>query len=168
MRSRRFNPVLLLGVVLAVATSLPALAVPMLYGVTGSSDSQSSRYTIGSVTGATTLVGATGTSHVTGIDFDPTSGILYGVRSDIFGTGATELLTLDIATGAATVVGTTGQQIPDITITPSGVLRGWSEIDSTLNTFDNPVEINTATGATSLAASGLSTSSTGVAVLDET
>lgn len=90
------------------------------------------------------------------------------MRSDIFGTGATELLTLDIATGAATVVGTTGQQIPDITITPSGVLRGWSEIDSTLNTFDNPVEINTATGATSLTASGLSTSSTGVAVLDET
>tara|TARA_R110002073_G_scaffold198736_4_gene357898 strand:+ start:1847 stop:2479 length:633 start_codon:yes stop_codon:yes gene_type:complete len=167
MRRWRFNPVLLLGVVPGLATSCPVLAVPMLYGVTGSGGSPSSLYTINPLTGATTLVGATGTNHVTGIDFDPITGTLYGVRSDVFGSGETQLLTLYSGTVAAAVVGTTSYRIPDITITRNGVLRGWSDTDATSSFFDNPVEINKATGVTSHTVSGLDTNGTGVAVLDE-
>ena len=72
----------LLATAMLFGISLPAGAGPILYGVTGSSFTSSSLYTIDPTTGATTLIGATGFSHFTGLDFDPTSGILYAVQSD--------------------------------------------------------------------------------------
>ena len=162
MRISRRHRVTVFGLVLLLTASLPALAVPVLYGVTGSF-SISSLYTVDPVTGATTLVGATGTDHITGIDFDPTSGTLYGVRSDFFESGATQLLTLNAGTGAATVVGTTGSQIPDITIGPDGVLRGWARAGIGNNDL---AEIDKATGATTITASVLGTNRTGVATRD--
>lgn len=69
-----------------------------------------------------------------------------------------------MATGAATVIGTTGAQIPDITIGSDGVLRGWSEWDGT--TSDDPIVINKSTGGATTTPSGLGTAQTGVAILD--
>ena len=114
-------------------------------------------YTVDPVSGATTLIGATGFSHVTGIDFDPTTGILYGVVSDLFNSGTAELITIDPSTGVGTVVGPTGNQIPDITVGPDGILRGWTE------NSDDPIVINKFTGAVTGTSSGLGTAATGVA-----
>ena len=152
---------LLLGALFAA----PAQAAPVLYGVTGAGGAPSSLYTVDPLTGAATLIGATGFSHVTGIDFDPTTGTLYGVVSDLFN-GTTALITIDPATGAGTVVGTTGNQIPDITIGPDGILRGWSEcsaVPCSAADPDNPIAIDKGTGAVTLTSSSLSTQDTGVA-----
>lgn len=132
-----------------------ASATPVLYGVTGAGNAPSSLYTVDPVSGATTLIGATGFSHVTGIDFHPTTGILYGVVSN--DSLQQDLITINSSTGAGTVVGPTGNQIPDITIGPDGVLRGWSELS------DDPIVINQSTGAVTVTPSDLDTSSTGVA-----
>lgn len=141
-----------------VYLALPAhtSAAQTLYGVTGAGDAPSSLYTVDPVTGSTVLIGATGFSHVTGIDFDPTSGTLYGVVS-----GGDLLLIIDKMTGVGTVVGnTTVDQIPDITIGPDGVIRGWTE-DS-----DDPITIDKLTGTVTVTASSLGTSHTGVATQD--
>ena len=67
-------PALVVAIFLGFSAS--ASAAPILYGMTGSGGSSSSLYTIDPTTGATTLIGATGQTHMTGIDFDPTTGIL--------------------------------------------------------------------------------------------
>jgi hypothetical protein len=134
--------------------------------MTGSGGSSSSLYTIDPTTGATTLIGATGQTHMTGIDFDPTTGILYGVQSDYFGSGATNLFSINTSTGAASLIGATGAQIPDITIGADGVIRGWSEFDG--NSRDDPVVINKTTGTATTTLSSLGTARTGVASLDAT
>jgi hypothetical protein len=126
-RLSRGTCVLSLCVAALLSFANNAHADSVLYGVTGSSNTASSLYTIDPVTGATTLIGSTGLSHVTGIDFDPITGVLYGVQSDLFGSGAANLLTIDPVTGLATIIGSTGNQIPDITIGSDGVLRGWTE-----------------------------------------
>jgi hypothetical protein len=134
-----------------------ASATPVLYGVTGAGNAPSSLYTVDPVSGTTTLIGATGFSHVTGIDFDPTTGILYGVVSDLFDSGTADLITINSSTGAGTVVGPTGNQTPDITIGPDGILRGWTE------NSDDPIVIDTSTGAVTVTSSDLGTANTGVA-----
>jgi hypothetical protein len=132
----------------SACTCITALAqsTPTLYGVTGSGGNPSSLYTVDPQSGVTALVGPTGFSHVTGIDFDPTTGILYGVISDSAISGVNELITIDPFTGVGTVVGPTGFQISDITIGPDGILRGW-----TINgDSDGPVTIDKQTGTTTL------------------
>ena len=62
-------------------------------------------YSVDKTTGAKTFIGYCGYGDVGALDFDPTTGILYGARSDPFGFG--HLITIDLATGAATLVGTT-------------------------------------------------------------
>ena len=142
----------------------PTQAAPVLYGVTGAGGAPSSLYTVDPLTGAATLIGATGFSHVTGIDFDPTTGTLYGVVSDFFN-GTTALITIDPTTGVGTVVGPTANQIPDITIGSDGILRGWSECSANPCTppADNPITIDKATGAVTQTSSSLGTQDTGVA-----
>ncbi|HUT92028.1 MAG TPA: GEVED domain-containing protein, partial [Thermoguttaceae bacterium] len=85
----------------------------LLYTLTGSAAADPNvLYTIDPVSGAATRVGPTGVSVSDGggtllervgadLDFDPTSGILYGVSS----AGTVELFTIDVNTGAASVVG---------------------------------------------------------------
>ena len=148
-----------------VYLALPAhtSAAQTLYGVTGAGNAPSSLYTVDPVTGSTVLIGATGFSHVTGIDFDPTSGTLYGVVSDLFYSGTTLLLTIDQRTGAGTVIGSTANQIPDITIGPDGVIRGWTEGGTG---DDDPITIDKLTGTVTVTASPLGTSHTGVATQD--
>lgn len=136
--------------------------------MTGSGGASSSLYTVDVTTGAATLVGSTGYTHVTGLEYDASTGKLFAVVSDLFNSGTTQLLELNTSTGAATLIGTTGHQIPDLTIGADGVLRGWTEGAAVGSGYDDPVEINTSTGAATATASGLSTSRTGVAVLDAT
>jgi hypothetical protein len=62
---------------------------------------------INPVTGASTTIGSTGLSLAEGdLAFDPTSGALYGIsHMDV---GNRQLFTVDVATGAGTIVGTLG------------------------------------------------------------
>lgn len=77
---------------LALACLAPvAMAAPVLYGVSGARGASSSLYTIGPVTVATALIGATGYTHITGLDFDPTTSLLYAVVSDFSGSGGGQL-----------------------------------------------------------------------------
>lgn len=95
------------AMLLCFAAAVPSANAGVLYGVTGAGGGPSSLYTINTTTGAATLVGATGATHITGLDFDPTSGILYGVADSGF-LGTPMLVTIDKSTGAATTVGALG------------------------------------------------------------
>jgi hypothetical protein len=176
--ARSIRTMLLMG---ALATlPVPADAGPVLYGVTTAptapsspnstapsalnSSGLSSLYTVDPMTGATTLIGGTGFSHVTGLDFDPITGTLYGVARDPFGSGTASLITIDPTTGAGTLVGTIGQQIADITIGTDGVLRGWSEHDG-LSQTANSIVIDKTTGGVAITPSGLGAAQTGAALL---
>src|SRR4029079_18596476 len=94
--------------------------------------------------GVLQTIGAIGFNHVTDIDFNPVTGQLYGVVSDILGSGLTALISIDVNTGAGTLIGPTGAQIPDISFNSSGVLYAWSEAGAA---FDDLGTINLTTGA---------------------
>jgi uncharacterized repeat protein (TIGR01451 family) len=120
---------------------------PTLYAVTGAGGGSqcgatlSSLYTIDATTGASAtvgpvMIGGTQARHVTGLDFDPSTGTLYAVmggqQTDCSDDGQSSLLTIDAATGEATVVGTQGSiygNMPDITFDPFGTLYAWNEYD---------------------------------------
>jgi len=110
-------------------------------------------------------VGATGFSHVTGISFHPETGVLYGVVNP-FGGFSGQLITIDTATGAGTLVGSTNHRIPDIAFAPDGTLHGWAQIPGAFPAGqDNLVEIDLATGATTeVGPSALITFSTGFGI----
>lgn len=153
-----------LGAALLSVVMMSAASAQTLYGVTGASNTPSSLYTIDTATGAATLVGATGFSHVTGLSFDPTTGILYGHVSDIFNSGATQLITINPQTGAGTLIGTTGIQVPDMAFRSDGTLFAWSEWSNGGNQIDDLFIINKVTAtATIVAESGTGTSNTGLA-----
>lgn len=156
---------ILLWFIAGTAFASSASGSPILYGITGSGNTASSLYTVDPLTGSTTLIGPTGLSHLTSLDFDPTSGVLYAVQSDLYGSGDTNLVTLNTSTGAATIVGPTGAQIPDITIGSDGILRGWSECspDPTCPYYDDPIVIDKTNGAVTITLSDLGTEYTGVA-----
>lgn len=152
--------------VLATVGLFTASAAPILFAVSGSGNAASNLYTVNLTTGATTLVGATGFDHITGLAFNPVTGVLYGHVSNIFGSpSATNLVTIDRTTGAATLVGSTDNQIPDMTFNASGVLFAWSECSTaSCSNTDDLYTINTSTGAaTFVGESGIGTSNTGLA-----
>jgi len=74
----------------------------VLYAV----DSNNDLYTIDDVTGATTLIGPVGAS-IRGMEFDPTTGILWGGEGGAGGTND-GIYMINPFTGAATLVGNTG------------------------------------------------------------
>lgn len=133
-----------------------------MYAVSGAGGAPSQLYTVNPLTGATTLVGAIGFSHVTGLAIDPTSGQMYGCVSDIFGTGDVQLISINKNTGAGTLIGNTGHQIPDMSFRSDGQLFGWSEMDPSETFVDVLVSINKFTGAaTPIGTSTLGTANTG-------
>jgi sugar lactone lactonase YvrE len=144
----------------------------MLYAVSGAGGTASVLYRIDAATGNAQVVGPTGFTHVTALSFNPVTGVLYGHQSDITGSGATNLLAIDPTTGAGTVIGSTGQQIPDMSFSASGVLYAWSEGmivtdslgDPSFATNDDLYRIDPSTGAaTKVGESGLITVETGLA-----
>jgi hypothetical protein len=77
---------------------------------------------VDTLTGALTSVGLTGQGPISGLAFDSSSGIMYGVTA---GGGPAELVTIDLLTGAATVVGATGfDHIGSIEFASDGNLYG--------------------------------------------
>ena len=120
-----------------------------LYAVSGAGGTASNLYTVDASTGAFTLVGSTGFNGLAGVAIDPTTGDLYGVVSDLNGTGITQLISIDPNTGAGTLIGTTGHQISDISFNSSGDLYGWAESNNVGSGVDDDlVLIDTATGTT--------------------
>jgi len=133
---------------------VPNGPVTVMYAVDGASGNPSSLHVLDPANGSVLrTIGPTGFNHVTSIDIDPTSGIVYAVTNE-----SQQLLILDPDTGAGTVVGNTGHQIPDLAFDPAGRLYGWSE------SVDNLVSIDLDTGqATIVGGCACSTSRTGLA-----
>ncbi len=110
-------------------TQLPVGAGEILYGTTGAGNVASALYTIDTTTGGATLVGLIGFSHVVSIDFDPLTGVLYGIANSIPRGDNNTLITIDTTTGAGTaVVAVTGiDQSPDMSFDSAGTLCAWNE-----------------------------------------
>ena len=139
-----------LGVVLSgIALPRTASAAEILFGTSGAGGSASSLYTIDTGTGVATLVGPIGFSHVVSIDFDPLTGVLYGIEND-----GNTLITIDTATGVGTSTGVTVtgiSQSPDMSFDSAGTLYTWSEpFPDHLNTVDLITGVTTDVGPSGL------------------
>jgi hypothetical protein len=145
--------------VVVLAASSAAFA-DRLFAVDGAGGATASLYELDPTTGAIIqTIGSTGFAHVTGISFNPLTGQLYGVVSDSF-SGGGSLISIDLTTGAGTLIGSTSSQIPDISFSSSGVLYGWVEFGVA---FDQLATIDLTTGAVTAFAPSTGTSNTGLA-----
>lgn len=136
----------------------------LVYAVTGGRGgaAPSTLYTVDTVTGNATRVGGpaaqTGVSQITGLAFDPKSGVLYGHQNypDLPPGGPLvrgTLHTIDLSTGLATAVGETESAITDISFHSSGQLYGWmngSQRTGFTSLSDKLVTIDKTTGTFSL------------------
>jgi hypothetical protein len=130
------NPVEPTGMRAVSPAAASAVFSGRLFGISGARGAPSSLYLINRTTGASTLIGATGYNHIAAMDFDPTTGVLYGVANGS-GVGPPEtLVTIDVNTGAATFVATvswppglcgSANNVPDMTFNSAGVLYGWRD-----------------------------------------
>ncbi|MEY2538625.1 MAG: hypothetical protein QOG67_2365 [Verrucomicrobiota bacterium] len=124
-----------------------------LYGTAYSGSSgMATLYMIDSTTGIGTPVGlGTGYTRVGAIDFDPLTGILYGIGTDT-STDAVDLIKINTMTGMATTVGFTGiyfsNNFQDISFRSDGTLFGVA--NGTAYTIDLITGAASALGATSL------------------
>jgi hypothetical protein len=71
--------------------------------------------------GGSVSVGATGVGPISGLAYDASSDVLYGIAG---GPGPATLFTLDRATGEATPIGATGFQAGSLEFGPGGLLYG--------------------------------------------
>jgi Ca2+-binding RTX toxin-like protein len=125
------------------------VAPPVLYAADGAGGNPATTlYTVNPATGATDqTIGPIGFS-VTGLAFDPTTGILYGSTTSSDANEPGSLITINKQTGAGALVGAPGTTIipgcdtgtADLTFTTDGTLYGWTEC------FDMLVQINKSTG----------------------
>jgi hypothetical protein len=148
----------------ALAAALLGAAAPgygsaVLYGTTGNGGTPSSLYTVDTMTGATTLVGAIG-YVVNGLEWY--NGTLYGTTS-VTDPNYHGLITINTATGAGSSVGTgwgainTGT-VAEMAIDSAGNAYGWGEPSQ-----DDLYSINLAAGtATRVGESGLGTAVLGL------
>ena len=140
------------SVFLALIVALPgAVRAQVLYASIGSGET-GHLFTINPVTAAATYVATVNVSGVnvslTGLAFQPGTGVLYGVTA-AHGNYAQTLITIDRLSGAATLIGGSGGlggTVTDITFDPTGTtLYGWQ---SSNGAFPNSAGIiNLATGA---------------------
>ena len=93
--------------------------------------------------GASTFVGTTGRGPISGLAYDAATGLLYGIDG---GNGEANLLTLNRATGAASVIGSTGFQAGSLEFGPDGALYGGGTGSSAGRLY----RINRSTGASTL------------------
>jgi hypothetical protein len=77
-------------------------------------------------TGASVTIGATGVGSIVGLAVDPIGGSLYGITGG--GTRDSRLLTLDLGTGAATIIGPTGFDASALEFGPDGNLYGGGSV----------------------------------------
>lgn len=71
--------------------------------------------------GSSTLVGATGLGPVGGLAWDPITATMYGITG-CSQQGFSDLVTIDLATGLATLVGSTGMTAGSLEFGPDGML----------------------------------------------
>jgi hypothetical protein len=123
---------LLSALVALVSVAGGSARAQTLYAATGSNAAAGVLYTINPANGvATTIgpitVGATAIS-MTGLAFSPITGTLYGATSND-GALSRSLVTINPATGAATLIGgggtLSGSGVGDISFDNTGVLYGW-------------------------------------------
>ncbi len=76
--------------------------------------------TLNPFTGTSTIIGSTGFGPISGLAYDESSGILYGITGGATG----NLLRINLTTGAATLVGPTGFQAGSLEFGPDGLLYG--------------------------------------------
>lgn len=98
----------------------------VLYAALGGSNPTSDLYTVDPVTGLMTSVGPIGFA-VTGLAFDPTTGILYGSTSRQSALHPQALITIDPTTGAGTLVADydLNTTASDLAFDAAGQLWGW-------------------------------------------
>ena len=148
-----------------------AASAGVLYAISGAGNAPSSLYTVDTTTGAATLVGATGFSHVNGIDFHPVTGVLYGMSSVGFNQfGPSQLITIDPTTGAGTLVATIATpdqlfNVPDISFDSTGTLHAFVQRDNVTSGggFDDLYTIDLTSGLpTRVGEAGVEVSRTGL------
>jgi DNA-binding beta-propeller fold protein YncE len=138
--------------VLALAVALGGLgfsagadAVPVLYGAAyNGPDGLSTFYSLDAATGAATAIGAIGFERVSGMDFDPMTGVLYATAERSDGSDVPVLITIDLATGAGAEVATLnggaphsfGDTYTDISFRSDGTLYAYLEPGDGLGTLD--------------------------------
>jgi hypothetical protein len=130
--------------------------VATLYGGRGGSATTSDLYTIDPVTAVATSIGPSGFA-ITGLAFDPTTGLLYGVTSSNSAANHRSLILIDPNTGAGTLIGPLNidggsSGLSDIAFGADGTLYGYG------NSFAQLYVIDTSTGqATALPGTGAAT-----------
>ena len=117
--------------------------------------------TLDPTTGVPTVIGPTGKGPISGLAWDPVTQVLYGVTGCWQLYGFAELVTIDLATGLATSVGSTGVHLGSIEFGADGVLYGGG------NNRDGGrfYAINPATGAAALIGPTGFTDVTGLALV---
>ena len=70
-------------------------------------------------TGISSFIGPTGAGPISGLAFDESAGVMYGIAG---GPAPANLYTIDLGTGAATIVGSTGMQAGSLEFGPDGEL----------------------------------------------
>ena len=161
MKTFRQSATLLVTLCFCVASIQQLQARDILFGAIGSGVPSDLFILNPSTGGVVTDLGPTGFS-ISGLRFDPTTGVLYGSTANNGGVARGSLITLNPATGVGTLVGSFGipnHTMSDIAFTKDGTLYGWAEPQR-----DDLHTINKATGtATSVGNSGLSTFGSGLA-----
>jgi len=122
-----------------------AAAVPVLYGAAYSGpDGLSTFYSVDATSGAATAIGAIGFERVSGMDFDPGTGVLYAVAERSDNSDISVLITINLATGAGTEVAALnggaahgfGDAYSDISFRSDGTLYAYLDPSDGLGTID--------------------------------
>ncbi len=138
-----------------------------LYGTfIGASGAPSNLVIVDTSNGNLTTVGATGLGPITGLSVDPVTGILYGVTSGAFSPNGSQLVTIDLDTGQAEVIGSTGfDRVGSIEFAADGNLYGGIAQNGSRNP-NHLIQIDVVTGeATVIADTGFSI--TGLTLTEE-
>lgn len=123
--SRHVKVCLMMGAALWLGTSAAFGQVIFGAAYVGSS-AAANLYSIDPTTGAGTLIGSTGLKQLSALDFNPTTGVLYGIGLSAV-TGGYVLATINTATGASTLVGgVTVGPFQDLAFAGNGALYGLS------------------------------------------
>lgn len=148
----------ILAILLFSSVFISTLAQAALYGVSlngfdSGTPGASSLYLVDEATGAGTLIGTNLGYAVNSVAIDPTTGLMYASTTTWDTTAPDSILSVDPATGTATVIGATGiiRTARTLTFDSAGNLWGWSE------NGDDPVTIDKTTGAATVVGPGTGT-----------
>jgi hypothetical protein len=121
--------------------------ISTLYGTSiDSSNGPSTLRMLDPFTGQSTAIGLTGVGPISGLAFRNSTGIMYGA---VGGSGTHNLVTINLQTGAATVVGNMGISPGSLEFGPNGLLYAGGGQTQAGNLYT----VNPATGATTLVGS---------------